>query len=220
MQVNERLPFAEGAEHLGGTKERILLAALRLFARDGYEAVSVSAIAGELGMTKGALYKHYASKRDIFDSILARMERRDAEQAEAHGVPEGTAEEMPDAYRHTPVDDMVDFAKAMFCYWTEDDFAASFRRMLTLEQYRSAEMGRLYQQYLAGGPLGYMTDLFAGLGLPRPSDEAAAFYAPMFLLYSVYDAAEDKAAVSALLDEVLENARIHLKTLEKRENHE
>ena len=52
------------------TKERILESALRLFARDGYEAVSVSMIAGELGMTKGALYKHYKSKRDIFDSIV------------------------------------------------------------------------------------------------------------------------------------------------------
>ena len=57
--------------------------ALHLFAKDGYEAVSVSAIAGELGMTKGALYKHYRSKRDIFDSILARMER-----AAEHGMPE------------------------------------------------------------------------------------------------------------------------------------
>ena len=54
------------------TKERILQTALRLFAEDGYEAVSVSTIAGELGMTKGALYKHYKNKQDIFDSIVAR----------------------------------------------------------------------------------------------------------------------------------------------------
>ena len=40
------------------TKENILIVALRLFAKDGYEAVSVSRIASELGMTKGALYKH------------------------------------------------------------------------------------------------------------------------------------------------------------------
>ena len=55
------------------TKEKILHAALDLFARDGYEAVSVSMIAGELGITKGALYKHYENKRDIFDSIVRRM---------------------------------------------------------------------------------------------------------------------------------------------------
>ena len=59
------------------TKEKILLAALRLFANDGYEAVSVSEIAGELGITKGALYKHYKNKKDIFDSIVKRMEEMD-----------------------------------------------------------------------------------------------------------------------------------------------
>ena len=58
---------------MADTKENILRTALRLFARDGYEAVSTSAIAGELGMTKGALYKHYKNKRAIFDSIVARM---------------------------------------------------------------------------------------------------------------------------------------------------
>ena len=205
---------------MGGTKERILLTALRLFAADGYEAVSVSAIAGQLGMTKGALYKHYRNKRDIFESILARMEREDAQRAAEYGVPEGTAEQMPDAYRHTPVDDMAAFARAQFRYWTQDEFAASFLRMLTLEQYRNDEMGRLYQQYLGAGPLGYMTDLFEGLALPRPRKEAVRFYAPMFLLYSVYDGAEDKEAVTAMLDEAMEAAREHLKrlTTEKTEN--
>lgn len=52
------------------TKEKILVAALRLFAVNGYEAVSVSQIAGELGITKGALYKHYKNKRDIFNCIF------------------------------------------------------------------------------------------------------------------------------------------------------
>lgn len=195
---------------MGDTKERILLTALRLFAKDGYEAVSVSDIAEELGMTKGALYKHFKNKRDIFESIVARMEQRDAEQANAHDVPEGTLEEMDDAYRGAEADDIVAFSKAMFRYWTEDDFAAQFRRMLTLEQFRNAEMGALYQQYLASGPLGYMTDLFASMGVPKPRREAAGFYAPMFFLYSVYDGAEDKAAVLALMYDMLDHARANL----------
>lgn len=196
---------------MSDTKERILLTALRLFARDGYEAVSVSDIAGELGMTKGALYRHYQNKRDIFESIVARMERRDAEQANVHGVPEGTLEEMREAYRNAEVDHIVAFSKAMFRYWTEDDFSAQFRKMLTLEQFRSAEMGGLYQQYLASGPLGYMTGLLDSLGFAQPQRAAVDFYAPMFLLYSVYDGAEDKKAVLALADELLEQARTKLK---------
>ena len=51
---------------MGSTKEEIMTVALHLFAKNGYEAVSVSQIAGVLGMTKGALYRHYENKRDIF----------------------------------------------------------------------------------------------------------------------------------------------------------
>ena len=58
---------------MSNRKGGIGIAALILFARDGYEAVSVSQIAGELDMTKGALYRHNKSKRDIFDSIVKRM---------------------------------------------------------------------------------------------------------------------------------------------------
>ena len=54
--------------------EKILIVALHLFARDGYETVYVSRIAGELDMTKGALYRHNKRKRDIFDCIVQRME--------------------------------------------------------------------------------------------------------------------------------------------------
>ncbi len=197
------------------TKERILAASLALFARDGYEAVSVSDIAGALGMTKAALYKHFRNKRDIFDSILRRMERRDAEQAAEHALPEGTAEEMAEAYGEATADRIVDFAKAMFRYWTEDGFAAQFRRMLTLEQFRDPEMGRLYQQYLVSGPLGYVADLFSAMGLPDPRGKAARLYSPLFLLYSVYDGAEDKAAVTALLDGLLEAERTHLNECRK-----
>ena len=84
---------------MSDTKESILLAALKLFARDGYEAVSMSSIAGVLGITKGALYKHYKSKRAIFDSIVARMFREDAERSREHAVPEHTYEQAPSEYR-------------------------------------------------------------------------------------------------------------------------
>ena len=199
------------------TKERILSAALRLFAADGYKAVSTRDIAGALGMTKGALYKHYRNKRAILESIVARMEQRDAEEARAHGVPAGTAEETPDAYRSVSPDDLVAFAKAMFRHWTQDEFAADFRKMLSLERFRDPAMARLYRQYLADGPLGYVADVFAGLGLPRPRETAVAFYAPMFLLYGLYDGAEDKKAVLALADAALDDARARLPQPQRKE---
>ena len=192
---------------MGDTKERILQTALELFAHKGYEAVSVSDIAGALGLTKGALYRHFESKQAIFDGILARMERQDAREARDHDLPEGPAETDGPAYEQATAEDIVAFSKAMFRYWTEDPFAAPFRRMLTLEQYQDPEMGQLYQQYLAAGPMGYVADLFRARGLSDPERRAAAFYGPMFLLYSVYDGAEDKGAVTSLLDEHLDRTQ-------------
>lgn len=62
------------------TKEKILMTALRLFARNGCEAVSVGDIAADLNMAKSALYKHYKNKRAVFDGIVAKMFEIDAER--------------------------------------------------------------------------------------------------------------------------------------------
>lgn len=181
------------------TKERILRTALELFARDGYEAVSVSDIAGALGMTKGALYRHYRSKRDIFECILERMEMRDAEGAQDYALPMGTSGEMPEAYAAASIESLLNYAAAQFRFWTQDAFAAAFRRMLTLEQYRSGEMQQLYQQYLSSGPLHYTEDLLAAMGFSHAAELAAEICAPMHLLYSVYDGAERKETAAELL---------------------
>lgn len=188
---------------MGNTKEDILLTALHLFARDGYEAVSVSQIAGALDMTKGALYRHYKNKRDIFDHIVARMEQGDREQAEGYDMPEEEKERMPEAYQAVSFEDIVEYSKSMFVYWTENDFAASFRKLLTLEQFRNEEMQALYQQYLAAGPVGYVTDLFEGLGMQNAGQKAAAFYSVLFLYYSLYDGAQDKARVKEQFEHVM-----------------
>ena len=177
---------------MSNRKEEILIVALHLFARDGYEAVSVSQIAGELDMTKGALYRHYKSKRDIFDCIVQRMEQQDGEQATEYDMPQENKEKMPEKYEEVSFDDFVEYSKSMFEYWTEDDFASSFRKMLTIEQFRSEEMQKLYQQYLVAGPASYVKDLFESIGIVNAKDKAAGFYSVMFFYYSIYDGASDK----------------------------
>ena len=180
---------------MGNRKEEILIVALHLFARDGYEAVSVSQIAGELDMTKGALYRHYKSKRDIFDCIVQRMEQQDSEQARQNEVPEESIEKVPEEYQNVSVEDFVGYSKSMFEYWTEDDFASSFRKMLTLEQFRSEEMQKLYQQYLVAGPASYVKDLFDSMGFTNAKNKAVRFYSVMYFYYSIYDGAADKEKV-------------------------
>ncbi len=180
------------------TKEKILLTALRLFARDGYEAVSVSAIAGELGMTKGALYKHYKNKRDIFDSIVERMYQMDAERAKKYEVPEETFGKTPLAYYKASIDKIKVFSEAQFNFWTVDEFANNFRKLLTIEQYRNPEMAELYQSCLVSEPINYMEDLFHEMmeqGIwkkAEPKQLAIDFYAPLYLLISISDATSDR----------------------------
>ena len=185
------------------TKERILETALELFAQRGYLGTSMSDIAQQLGITKAALYKHYTGKQEILDQIVARMNQMDYERAAEYEMPETEPDGFAEAYMHTPIEKIRAYSRAQFDHWTREEFPANFRRMLTLEQYRNEKLARLYQDYLATGPVEYMAAIFRKL---TGSDKAAMqlaleFYGPVFLLYSVYDGAADKGAVETLLDE-------------------
>lgn len=47
------------------TRDRILDTAFRLAARDGLEGLSLSALAGETGLSKSGLFAHFRSKEDL-----------------------------------------------------------------------------------------------------------------------------------------------------------
>ena len=186
----------------GDTKERILGTALELFAQKGYLGTSMNDIAQELGITKAALYKHYASKQEILDRIVKRMSEMDYEGAKEYEMPETEPDSLSEEYQNLPMEAIRDYTIAQFHHWTRDSFSANFRKMLTLEQYRDPVMEELYQNYLAAGPVEYMAAIFRQWA---DSDEAAMqlaleFYGPMFLLYSVYDGAKDKENVVSLLE--------------------
>ena len=183
------------------TKEKILLTALKLFAQDGYEAVSISKISGELGMAKSALYKHYKNKRDIFDSIINRMDELDYERVREYNMPDGNMDEIIKGYREISIDKIRIYTEAQFKHWTEEEFSSLFRRMLTLEQYRNQEMADLYQKYLVSGPIDYMTYLFAGItGKKEEAKQLAIeFYGPIFLMYSLYDNKREEDDLAEML---------------------
>lgn len=192
------------------TKENILMTALRLFAQNGYEAVSVSTIAGELGVTKGALYKHYKNKRDIFNSIVERMYQIDAERSQQYEVPEEKYELASTAYMNVSMDNIKKFAIAQYEFWTTDEFASDFRKILSLEQYRNDEMAELYSSCITAGPVEYMQDIFREMmlkGLLREADPkqlALEFYAPQYLLINIADYSDDKENLLELLNNHIE----------------
>lgn len=170
------------------SKEHMLLVALRLFAQKGYEATSIFDIAHELQITKGAIYKHFKNKQDILDAIISKMEENDQRFAEQFIMPIHvlSLEEL-EAYQKVTMKQVIDFSLAMFTYWTEDEFASLFRKMLTIEQYHDKKMNLLYQNYLGDGPYQYILDIFKTMELKDYEEKALLFYGPMFSLYSLSD---------------------------------
>lgn len=55
------------------TRDRILLAALELFAARSYRAASMRLIAEEVGITKASLYHHFRSKQEILEELLTPL---------------------------------------------------------------------------------------------------------------------------------------------------
>ena len=182
------------------TKQRILSESLRLFSENGYDAVSVAEIASAVGIKAPSLYKHYKSKRDIFDSILKKMSEADSFYADENDMPN-----VDDDYNNVSLESIKTFSVAMFKHWTDDEFAARFRRMLSLERFKNSEMAELYKSYISSGPLDYMKEVFSGMNYSEndAGQLALSFYGPMFMLYTVYDESENKK-------EIVSQAEMHI----------
>ena len=65
--TSQRLTRAESREQ---TRKRLLGAAARLFARNGFQGTSVDDVAEAAGYSKGALYYNFASKDELFEALV------------------------------------------------------------------------------------------------------------------------------------------------------
>lgn len=196
------------------TKTMIIEASVKLFAENGFDAVSTSMIAEQLGVTKGALYRHFESKQAIFDAIFARMVELDAERANEDSVPEKKYEDDAESYKNTDAHALCEFVNNQFVFWTENDFARNFRRMITLEQYKSPEMTKLYQDVICAGPVEYTVDLMREMINSGKLNQAAAefgaynlavqLFAPLSLMIQMYDGGTDSELLKKQLREITE----------------
>jgi len=154
-------------------------------------------IADQLGITKGALYRHFESKQAIFDAIWNRMLELDAERATEDSVPENKYSEDAESYRSVNGHNLCEFVNNQFNFWTENEFACNFRRMITLEQFKTPEMTKLYQDVICAGPVQYTKDIFTELGKQGKLNQAALdmgaevlamqLFAPLALVIQLYD---------------------------------
>lgn len=171
--------------------------ALELFSKYGFDAVSVEMLSTELGVTKGALYRHYESKDAIFRDILDRVVEEDRDSAQLNSLPL----EREGEYHVSSLNDLIEFTLKQFQFFTLDQFGSAFRRLVTLEQFRNAEMIHLYQDVLMNGPLQYTEKILSSLmddGKIKKCDvkEAAIeFFSPFFTMLSLSDHSGDKVVL-------------------------
>jgi len=57
------------------TRTALLDAAQEVFLRDGYAAAATEDIVAVAGVTRGALYHHFANKRDLFRGVVERLQK-------------------------------------------------------------------------------------------------------------------------------------------------
>ena len=69
----EAKPALDQPPEAASTRERILDVALDLFIEKGFDGTSLREIAEQLGVTKAALYYHFASKDDILMALHMRL---------------------------------------------------------------------------------------------------------------------------------------------------
>lgn len=65
------------------TRERLLDAAARVIARDGFQGARLADVAREAGLTTGAIYSNFRDKEDLFVAAFDQVQQLGAELAEA-----------------------------------------------------------------------------------------------------------------------------------------
>lgn len=175
------------------TKKRILDEALTLFSENGYGNVYVGQIAEAVGIKAPSLYKHYKSKQDIFNAILDEMKNNYDKQAASLNMNGSNAAADADIFAAVSEDELVKMGIGLFMYFTHDDYAQKFRKMLTIEQFRDKELAQLFTKQYNDDPLSYQAALFGVLcagGTLQTHDAdimALHFYAPIYMLMTIYD---------------------------------
>lgn len=120
------------------TKEKILDEALVSFAVKGYKGTNLRDLAAGIGLSKSALYKHYAGKEDIWNAVLDRMELYYSEHF-------GSPEKMPE----TPCscDELLKMTMRMLDFTVHDRKIILTRQLLLTEQFHNERARRFATQH-------------------------------------------------------------------------
>ena len=166
------------------TKDRILEEALILFATNGYHGSNLRDLAARLGLTKSALYKHYASKEDIWNALIEKLENYYHEHF-------GSLEKLPEAPKSC--DELLTLTMRMVDFTIHDQKIILTRRLLLIEQFHDERACKLATLHFLTEKESMFTHIFAQMearGLLKQDDPALlarAYTAPIAALIHLCD---------------------------------
>ena len=175
------------------TKQRILDKALELFSTQGYDSVSVGEIAKAVGIKAPSLYNHFPSKQAIFDAIVeSTAEQYEADTDRINIHVQNVKKDIP-LFTDITEDALFEKVRQIFEYSLHNEAISRFRRMMTIEQFRSPELAALYSKRYVERILNYHAGIFRALiasgeiCAEDPDALAMMYVAPIVTLIGVCD---------------------------------
>ena len=148
------------------TRGKILAAALDMFSQYGFAGTNIRELAGSLGMGKSSMYRHFASKEELWnallDELIAYYEAR-------FGSPEHLPP-LPDS-----LEALVNMTMRLVDFTVHDERVVKSRKLLSIEQFRDERARDLTTRYFLTGLTQMFTQIFSGMmekGLLRRDDPA------------------------------------------------
>ena len=184
------------------TKQRILEKALELFSIKGYDAVSVGEIAKAVGIKAPSLYNHFPSKQSIFDAIVATTAAHYEKDTGEIAVHVQDATQDYGTFSHISEEALAEKVRQIFLYSLHDKTVSQFRRMMTLEQFRSPKFAELLSKRYVDWMISYHAGIFRALvangELQNEDPDALAwmYVSPIIVLLSVCDRQPEREAES------------------------
>jgi AcrR family transcriptional regulator len=169
------------------TRERILLAARDQVAEGGYASASVQAVAARAGVATGSVYRHFASKAELFTEVFRRSSQpeldlvvaltadvsvpaaeRIAGAAEAFARRALAAPALSYALIAEPVDPLVEAERLTFRRGYRDAFARALD-----DGVASGELRQLDSQVVAAALVGALAESLVGPLSPTSNGRGA-----------------------------------------------
>ena len=192
------------------TKQKILDEALRLFSERGYDAVSVGEIAQAVGVKAPSLYNHFPGKQAIFEAIVeSTAARYEADTGKIDIHVQDAAQDIP-VFTEIMEDALFAKVRQIFEYSLHNDTIRRFRRMMTIEQFRSPELAALYSRRYVDRMIAYHAGIFRALiaageiCAEDPETLAMLYVSPVLTLIAICDRQPERES------ECLEKLRQHV----------